>query len=163
MQCQWAWDRDGGVGATANTSGQRGAVPPEVAGRRFHLGAFAGGGVWAWAHGLYALALPDVALGIAALLFPAMALLGFVTTWPWVVYVLVVFALVPVSLAFRVYMGRRGHVLAWRHRYFRDLREYWAVQRAWTIGAAVVMAAVVTLLVGLWMSGGLESACPPSG
>jgi hypothetical protein len=134
--------------AEGNTSGQRGAEPPEEVRGRFHWGAFGLGCVWALWHRLWDVAALDIFLLVAAwwsssLVFLAIVMPQFAyeePVGPWMPAAAV--ACMALFLMWRLKLGHRGYAMAWQHRHFRDLEDFRSTEQAWK-GAGVLVAVVM--------------------
>ncbi len=103
-----------GQSEEVNTSGMKGEVPPEIARLKWNWGAFCLPFLWSLSHKL--------AWGWAVLA------ITFASRLPGLLGGL--FALV--YFAFAIYLGLKGHTLAWQNRRFPGGEaQYFTVQRKW--------------------------------
>ena len=134
--------------AEGNTSGQRGAEPPEAVRGRFHWGAFGLGCVWGLGHRLWDAAAWDILLLVAAWWSSSIVVLAFVMPQfvyenplgPWMPMAAV--ACIALFLMWRLKLGHRGYAMAWQHRRFRDLEHFRSVEQAWK-GAGVLVSVLM--------------------
>lgn len=134
-------------GDTANTSGMKGDVPPQVA-SGFNWGAF--GLNWIW---LLNMRQPALGLGFlgAAIVLRILALATGGALSP-VVSLLV--------LGAQIYLGFIGNKLAWQNRRFESIEDFKACQRTWGwwvlgiyVGAFVLGFMFAGLIMAVFMAG----------
>lgn len=106
--------------AGENTSGMRGAVPPQIAALRWNWGAFLLSFLWTVNHKM---------------------------AWGWGILVLSLLSAIPLvggifslaNLGIAIYLGAKGHQLGWQNRRFEGgLTQYFAVQNVWLKWGVVI-------------------------
>ncbi len=112
-------------GPMVNTSGQgaNAAIPPEVASMGFHWGAFLLTWIWGIGNSVW----------LALLVFP-IGLLSFIPGLGLIA-----------GLGFQIYLGMKGHELAWRNRRFESIEQFRDVQKAWTKWGVIFLVALFVL------------------
>ncbi len=107
--------------AMVNTSGQKGAVPPEIEGMGWSWGGFGVNWIWCITHGM-------VGWGIGMLLLSMFC--G-------------IFALPAV-----IYLGVSGNKLAWQNRRYESIEHFKATERVWAKwGIGLFIASLLFLVV----------------
>ena len=115
------------AGGIRNTSGEIGAVPPEISRLTWNWGAFFFPVLWCRKHGMAA-QVNLLRYGLIAIVV-LRAVLHSVS--PTIFIILGVLYGVAYS-ALRLFYAVKGHTLAWQHRHFTGgISEYFAVQKAW--------------------------------
>ena|GEM_PF-1451062 len=143
-------------GGFHNTSGEGGAVPPEVARLNWNWGAFFFPVMWCRKHGL-AMEANVLRYSFLALVLIRMVLHG--------VSPLAFIALGAVyGTAYsgaRVYFAFKGHQMGWRSRHFPGgVPEYFQVQKAWMwwgFGVSAVWLVILPVIFSLGMVGAVLS------
>ena len=144
-----------------NNSGTGGDPPAQVAEMRWCWGAF--GLSWIWGIGnrvwitLIALALGAVGevLGVSA--FLSMRATGLPPHGP---STLVHTVLNVLALGFSIWLGLKGHSLAWKHRRFRNLEQFRATMRVWNKWGLGFFIGALLVGGGLGLYLGLSSTLP---
>lgn len=136
----WPPAPTGGAMTYHNTSGEQGDVPHEIAGKRWHWGAFFFPIMWLRRHNMTAqaglisgaLIIPRVLHNYAPAPFGGLLVAaGLLTYW-----------------AVRIYFGWSGHKFAWRNRHFPDgVSQYFKVQQAWMLWGFGVFALDIMLQI----------------
>jgi hypothetical protein len=120
-------------GMQQNTSGTRTVTPPEIAMLRWNWGAFLLPVFWAFANR----ATPFNWILLATI--PLAFFISFVTA--------------PVDLGIRIYLGIKGHQIAWLNRRFEGgVPEFFEVQRAWLkwgVGFFIASLLVIPILAAI--------------
>lgn len=134
-----------GISQTARVPGVRDRTPPPIAELKWNWGAFSLGGLWCFSHGLPWLGAIPIGIAVAEIL---------VHGW-------VRIALAVAHLALSIFLGFEGHRLAWRHRRFRDVRQFMEVQRTWMLWGVSLF--ILSLLRVGWQIAHLVDASPSAG
>ncbi len=123
-----------------NNSGEQSDVPPEIAGKRWHWGAFFFPILWLRRHNMTAqaglisgaLIVPRVLHSYAPAPFGGLLVAaGLLAYW-----------------AVRLYFGWSGHKFAWRNRHFPEgVSQYFKVQQAWMLWGFGVFALDIALQI----------------
>lgn len=130
----------GGAIAYRNNSGEQGDVPAEIAGKRWHWGAFFFPIMWLRRHNMTAqaglisgaLIVPRVLHNYAPAPFGGLLIAAGLLAY-WVV---------------RIYFGWSGHKFAWRNRHFPDgVSQYFKVQQAWMLWGIGIFALDIALQI----------------
>jgi hypothetical protein len=139
-------DLPAGIQPNQNTSGQDGPLPPEVEALRWNWGAFLGGWLWPFFHGLPSWGFALIVISVVRLVVRIME---------HGAKSVIDVPLSMLSLGIASYLGSNGHALAWRKRHFPGgVPQFLAVQRAWSVAGiwtasigAVVLVAVIVVIV----------------
>jgi hypothetical protein len=106
------------VAVFQNTSGTDGPLPPEIARLKWNWGAFGLSGLWLLSHKRYV-------AGILALLAAIVVRVAGASAGP------LIGLLAICALAYSVYLGLKGHRIAWKSRRFEGIEHYITVQQYW--------------------------------
>ncbi len=125
-----------------NSSGEERGGPPEIEDLHWNWGAFFCGWLWCFFHKAPGLGAGVIAAGLFLAAFNIFILpAGYAL--PSELMALVVFGLC-------CYLGMTGHRTAWeRRRFLGGVPQYFAVQRAWTVGGAAAFGVTVAFCVTL--------------
>ena len=136
----WPPAPTGGAMTYRNNSGEQSDVPPEIAGKRWHWGAFFFPILWLRRHNMTA----QAGLISAALIVPRV--LHSYAPAPF--GGLLVAAGLLAYWAVRIYFGWSGHKFAWRNRHFPDgVSQYFKVQQAWMLWGFGIFALDIGLQI----------------
>lgn len=136
----WPPAPTGGAMTYRNSSGEQSDVPPEIAGKRWHWGAFFFPILWLRRHNMTAqaglisgaLIVPRVLHNYAPAPFGGLLVAAGLLAY-WVV---------------RIYFGWSGHKFAWRNRHFPEgVSQYFKVQQAWMLWGFGVFALDIALQI----------------
>ena|SRR5579871_6547088 len=117
-----------GAGMAANTSGTKGVIPPEVAGRSWSWGAFGCGPIWLMGHNMVPQGVFWLLMSIVLGRFPLIFL---------------------INIGISIFLGKAGNQLAWQTRRFESVEQFKAVQRAWDMWGIALFLLYVLLMLGV--------------